>query len=243
VEEFMQAQEAATQLKTSLENLGMSDSFDRFKEKGDRIQKAFKWIDNDDVNKALGQLITYGKLTEAQIDQLLPVIVDFAAKTGKTVPEATDALIKGLEGSGKELKTFGVQVNASNSATENLNILLTQLAPRVRDAAQAFGNDLKGAIAITRQEINDIKEDIGERLAPAVKAFYMGLSGMIQGIQNLLKYGGYAITFSTKGLVAGMTEMAADKAVDAVLARKAEMHDKLVALTMDFEKKDAQETS
>lgn len=239
VEEFMQAERAATELKTSLENLGMGDSFERFKEKGDNIQKAFAWIDNDDVNKALGQLITYGKLTEAQIDQLLPVIVDFAAKTGKSVPEATETLIKGLEGSGKELKTFGVKVEAANTPTENLSILLRDLAPRVKDAAEKFGNDLAGGIATTKQEINDLKEEIGGSLEPVVKSFYQAISGLIGGVKTL--FSGVRSGWLTIKSIFGSTQMYDEESAKYAEEAAKRDHERMLSLTSDFEKQDQKE--
>jgi len=185
VDESMQAEQALSRLHNTLENIGRLDAFDRLLAKADEIAAKFKYLDNDDVTGVFQKLIQYGKLTERQINDLLPVIVNFAAKNKVSLEESTSVIVKALEGSGKALKEYGINIKDGSDLTERLGIIMGQLAPRVDGAAEAFGNTFAGQLAIAKQEIKDTQEQIGNDLVPMLNTLLKVASQAIKGLISM----------------------------------------------------------
>jgi hypothetical protein len=212
IEEAEHAEKVASRLRNNLDNLGEVDAFDRLSEKADQLAARFKFIDNDDVVEVFNQLITYGKLTEKQMDELLPVITDFAAKSGMSMSESTSVVIKALEGNSKALKEYGIDMKDGANVTERMSILMKELKPRVEGAADAFGNTLAGQTSIAKQQMNDIKEEVGKNLIPALQTFYNAINVILQRFNELVKLGGNIIKYGASGgLAAAFAESDAEE--------------------------------
>jgi hypothetical protein len=185
VDEAMEAEEATARFKATLDNLGKTDAFDRLKQKADEMQAKFKYIDNDEVVAVFEKLIDYGKLTEQQINDLTPVIVNFAAKQRISLTEATDVITKSLEGNARALKTYGINVTEASTPAERLKIIMTELKDKVDGAAEAFGNTTAGKIAIAKQSYKDLKEELGNNLLPAYTKVLDITNKVIKGLPLL----------------------------------------------------------
>lgn len=185
VEEAKQAEASTSRLRNTLDNLGRADAFDRLSASANAMAEKFTFLDNDDLLEVFTQLITYGKLTENQMNALLPVIVDFAAKSGTSVNDSASIIIKALEGNSRALKDYGINVKDGENVTERLAILMTELAPKVKDAAETFGNDLAGETAKATQQIANIKEEIGNKLTPVIKTFYATVRDVMGGWKSI----------------------------------------------------------
>lgn len=187
IDEALEADKITRQFANTLEKAGRSDAFDRLGDAADEMAKRFKFLDNDDVTNVFDKLITYGKLTEAQIKQITPVIINFAAKSGKSLDESATTIIKALEGSGRELKEYGVNVTMAQTQSERLSAVMYDLGNKVNGAADAFGETTQGQIAGTQQSIKDLKEEIGTDLLPFIQKIYAGIAGVIGGIKILFE--------------------------------------------------------
>ena len=189
VTEALQAEEATARFRAQLENLGRLDVFERLSQSADDFADSFKFLDNDQIIGVFEKLIDYGKLTEAQIKQLTPVIIDFAAKQRIDLGTATDVITKALEGNGKALKTYGVDIKDAKDVTEAFGIVMTELKPKVDGAAAAFGETTEGQIKRTRQEIANLQEDLGTKFLPFIKLFLQTVSDGIGWIERLFTAG------------------------------------------------------
>jgi prefoldin subunit 5 len=185
VEEALQAEEATARFRAQLDNLGRLDVFDRLTAAADEFANSLGFIDNDEIVGVFEQLINYGKLTEEQIKQLTPVIIDFAAKQRIELPEATNVIIKALEGNGKALKTYGIDIKDAKDETEAFGVIMEQLKPKVDGAAKALGDTTSGQIKKTRQEIANLQEEIGTKTLPLLQKFYQSISVIVGGISDL----------------------------------------------------------
>lgn len=184
VEEALEADEATTRLKNTLENLGKSDAYDRISRKADEMAARFRYLDNDAVIGVFKKLIDYGKLTEKQMNDLLPVIIDFAANSQISLEESTSVIIKALEGNGKALKEYGIDIKDAGTETERLNVIMTTLKSKTEGAADAFQNSAKGGTATARQELNNLKEDIGNLIIPALNKLLSFVSKAANGLKQ-----------------------------------------------------------
>lgn len=185
ISEAIEADEKAGKFKSTLENLGRSDAFERLMDSADEMQERFKTIDNDDVVAVFNKLIDYGKLTEKQIRQVTPVIIDFAAKQKISLEEAASVVIKSLAGSAKGLKEYGIEVKDAKTESERFNIIMTTLKDKVDGAGEAFQKTAAGGIATTKQQMKDLKEEIGTQLLPAFTGLLQFLNNVITGLKYL----------------------------------------------------------
>jgi len=185
IQEALDADAATRRLQSTLDNLGRGDVFDRISRKADEMADKFRYLDNDDVVAVFNKLIDYGKLTEAEMNNLLPVIIDFAAKSRISLEESTSVIIKALEGNAKALKEYGINIKDAGDETDRLNIIMTTLKDKVDGAGEAFQNSAAGGIATARQEFANLKEEIGNGLLPVLNKFLSFTSKMITGLGYL----------------------------------------------------------
>lgn len=184
ISEALNADEATRRLQGTLDNLGRSDTFDRITRKADEMAQKFRYLDNDDIVGVFNKLIDYGKLTEKEMNDLLPVIIDFAAKSQISIDESASVIIKAMEGNAKALKEYGIDVADAGTVTERLNILMTTLKEKVDGSGEAFQNSAKGGIAVMRQEMANLKEDIGNEVLPALNKLLQFAIGAIKGLKQ-----------------------------------------------------------
>lgn len=192
--EALEAERTVNNFRQALEAAGRSDAFDRLSESADKFAKSFSFLDNDEVIGAFSQLVSYGKLTEQQMNRLIPVIIDLYSKqqlagnSAFTLAESTSVVIKALEGNGKALKEYGINIKDGGDLTERFNIVVDDLAQKVSGAGDAFKNDFTGQIQAAQQEIKNLQEELGNELLPVwekVKiGFLSGIKGIIDGFRD-----------------------------------------------------------
>ncbi|MBV9989373.1 MAG: hypothetical protein JO301_16965 [Chitinophagaceae bacterium] len=164
IEEADQAAEAVDGLRVALTNAGRLDVFERLIGKADEFAEKYKRLDNDDITKVFTKLVDYGRLTEKQMTAVTDVIINFAAKQRISLEDSTNVITKALEGSGKELKTYGINIKEAKNFTERYSQVITVLGEKVRGAEAAFEETNKGIREGFQQRLRDIKEDIGKFL-------------------------------------------------------------------------------
>lgn len=188
IEEFNKEEVVITELKNILHNIGQDDAFDRLKAKAHALSDEFKTFKDVEIIKTFQQLITYGKLTEAQINQIIPVILNLQSlKPTRSLEETTGIILKSLEGNNRGLKEFGINIRDAKNTSEAFSLVMRELAPRIDGVAKAFGETTAGQIQKTEVSIEELKEEIGGKLEPVVRGFYSTISGAIDGIPELFK--------------------------------------------------------
>lgn len=184
--EALEAEEKTARLKATLDNLGRTDAFDRMISKANEMATRFRFLDNDEVVGVFERLINFGKLTEKQMNDLLPVIIDFSAKQRISLEEGTSVIVKALEGQGKALKEYGINMKDAKTETERMELITVTLAEKVKGAGDTFQNTAAGGIASARQEFKNLQEEIGTGLIPTLNKL---LSLTLKAINNLKTFG------------------------------------------------------
>jgi len=182
ITEATEAEESMSRLKNTLANIGREDALERLVEKSNELAQSFKFLDNDDINGVFQKLITYGKLTERQIGDVTEVIINFSKKNKISLEESSSVIIKALEGSGKALKEYGINIKDGGDVTERFGIIMNDLKPKVDGAADAFGETFAGKLAIARQSIKDTQEEIGGKLIPVLASLLKATSESVTGL-------------------------------------------------------------
>lgn len=180
-EEVEKAERATVQLQNTLEMFGKGDQLEGVIKKVEELRDKFKYLGEAELNVAFDKLITYAKLSEEQIDELMPVIINYAAKQKQTIEESTAVFLRALEGQGRGLKELGINVKDGANEIERLGIIMDQLAPKVAGAADAFEKSDSGKVAGFTRKIKDLQKEIGEFLIPVL--------GALAGVLSLLPLG------------------------------------------------------
>ena len=175
IKEALEYEVIQARLKNALENFGKGEDLEKFNEKAEELAKQFPQLYAPEINKVQTQLVTFGKLNNEQINQLLPIIIDFSAKYGRSMTESSEIVLKALEGNRKSLHDMGIEIKQGSSFADNYGIVLKQLGQRVSGAAEAFGKTGAGAIAAYNNQLKELQEGLGKELLPA---FTSGLSGV-----------------------------------------------------------------
>jgi hypothetical protein len=185
VDAFLELDKSVRLLQNTLRNVGVPQLFGRIEESTKSLMKQFQFLDEADITTVFNKLVVYGKLTENQINDLLPVIIDFATATGQTLPEATATVIKGLEGNGRALKEFGINMKDAKSVTEGFDLVMRELKPRVEGVGKAFGESAAGGIATSKEQFKQLKEEVGQGLVPILVALLGVVNEALKGLKGL----------------------------------------------------------
>lgn len=155
----------------------LTDAYQRFpaladvplqslRDQAQALQSVTKF-DGDATAAAMGQLAAY-KLTGAQVQQLTPLLLDYAEKTGKDLPTAANTLGKALLGQGRGLKDIGVNFKDTGSLAGNFAELTGKLRTQVGGFATQEGASAEGRAEILKNKFGDLQEAVGEKLLPAL---------------------------------------------------------------------------
>lgn len=141
-------------------------------------------FDDDAIASGQASLAQFN-LTGKQITSLTPLLLDYAAKTGKDVPSAADTLGKALLGQGRALKEIGIDFKDAGSVGGNFDQIMGGLRKQVGGFAAQEGKTAAGQIAIMRNRFGEIQETIGAQLLPVGTKLLGFLSTAINAFNNL----------------------------------------------------------
>jgi hypothetical protein len=163
---FLEAEKSATRLRFAVTAIAgeTEATFQKLIAQATEIQNGFG-IADEEIQSAQSALLSFG-LSSLQVEQAIPVLLDFATITGQTVPEAANAMGQAIKGRAGEFKRFGVQVNETQTDVENFNAIIEGLASQ-QGAAAKETETLTGQLRRQAAEVDELQEKIGEGLAPA----------------------------------------------------------------------------
>ena len=149
---------------------------------------------------ALQEVTTYGdeaiisgqaflaqmKLTETQIQQLTPAVLDFAKAKGIDLKTAFDLVSKSVGSSTNALSRYGIQIDGAAKSNERVENAVNALTTAFGGQATAARDTLGGAYEALQNVQGDLLEDFGSFISVIGKDF---VNGMLQGtiaIRNFL---------------------------------------------------------
>jgi hypothetical protein len=124
-------------------------------------------FDDDALAASQATLAQFG-LTGEQIQQLTPLMADYATKTGKDLATAAEDMGKAVMGQGRALKQVGVEFSDTGDKAGNFEQLVAGLDGTVGGFATTMGETAAGKAQILAQNFGDIQETVGQMLIPAL---------------------------------------------------------------------------
>ena len=169
VEAYNEHQEALLQLQTTIKNspalIGASTA--AFEEQATSLQNLTGFQD-EEILKADAVLGRFG-LTADQLQEVNPLILDYARATGQDAATAAGALGKAMLGNTRALKAVGISFTATGDRAKDFDTIVASLQSKVGGLAKGYGETLPGKLAIAAAEFDDVKEKVGEALIPTLK--------------------------------------------------------------------------
>lgn len=173
VKAFQEAELAARKLQTAVSvSGGLQQDFDGLLNQSKELQEISIFSD-EAIQNAQTAALQFG-LTSDEVKELIPIIADFASATGQDLNTALSSVLRGLEGQGRGLKLYGINVDSAASRAENLASITDQLTGKFQGQAKIIGETGAGAIARYNNQIDDLKEQLGEQLEPIFLAVTKG---------------------------------------------------------------------
>jgi phage-related protein len=128
-------------------------------------------------------LASYG-LTGDQIKKLLPLVQDYAAKTGQDLPSAAGSVGKALLGQGRALKGVGIDFKNAGSVNANYAEIVAGLQGKVGGLAEEMGGTASGKMQIMQNRVTKLKVQLGSELVPALSQVTEVLTPLFTFIGN-----------------------------------------------------------
>lgn len=166
VEAYNEHQEALLQLQTTISNspklIGASTA--AFEKQATALQNLTGFQD-EEILKADAVLGRFG-LTADQLNEVNPLILDYARATGTDAATAAGALGKALLGNTRALKAIGISFTATGDTAKDFDTIVGSLQSKVGGLAEAYGQTLPGQLAIAAAKFDDVKETVGKAVIP-----------------------------------------------------------------------------
>jgi len=144
---------------------------------------------DDDASASAEALLATFNLNQQQISAAIPIIQDYAAKTGKDLPAATAAFGKGLMGSGRMMKELGIRFKDTGNTGKNFDQIMFGMTQRVGGFAEKEGKTAAGQAAILKNQFGELEEKVGGMLVPAL----MKLTGPLHSVLDFMDRNGKTI--------------------------------------------------
>lgn len=132
-------------------------------------------FDDEEAATAYAKLFQITGDGKSAMDELA-IAQDLARFSGQSLESATSALAKVHAGGTRVLKEFGIEVEDGTTALDAMAII----ADKTAGSAQTFADTTAGAMEILKVQTDNLKESIGESLAPA-------FAKVVSAVQPLLE--------------------------------------------------------
>lgn len=125
-------------------------------------------FEDDSIAVAQAALATYG-LTGRQLEQVTPLLLDYATATGQDVVSAANGLGKSFNGQTRALKAVGINYEATGDKAKDFDQITFLLKKKVDGFAETAGTTAAGKTAILRNKFGDLQETVGQKLLPVME--------------------------------------------------------------------------
>ncbi len=123
-------------------------------------------IARPEIEQGAGELARTG-ISGANVERGLKVAADAARAFNVPFEHASEVIKKGIEGSMRGLREFGITLQDTGSRAANFELIMQQINLRAQGGAEAFRTTLPGSIEAMSSALQRFLSDLGENFAPA----------------------------------------------------------------------------
>jgi hypothetical protein len=140
--------------------------------------------DADDLAAGEAKLAMFN-LTGTQIKQLIPLVNDLAINQGIGLTDASELVGKAMLGNAKALKSLGIEFKATGDKAKDYATISDLLAEKVGGTGEAFDKTAQGAMLKAQRAFQDLQEEVGKQLVPALSTALSAILPVLRGFNNL----------------------------------------------------------
>lgn len=169
--EFEEAEISQARFFQTLKNIGQEGLFDELSQMSDKLAVSYKNLfDNDDITNGQIKFIEGTRVTKSELEKLVPVAIELAAKLGTDVTTASEMLVNAIIGrTSPELKRLGLDMKGAGDETERVNRITGDFANLLTGSVDSALQTTIGRTQQLNQEIANLEEELGRQIAPIKK--------------------------------------------------------------------------
>lgn len=158
VSAFNEAEQAAAKLENIIVNIGGQSqaALERLQAQADKLELATFGFTAEQIQELQGGLSLLN-LTAEQVEELTPLVLDYAAATGKDLAQATEAVKNALNRKTEALEKDGIYLDKNNISVETLTESFRKFEGSAGRALDVGINNLE----IFNDRLGQIQETIG----------------------------------------------------------------------------------
>lgn len=197
VRAFAEAQEAQNRLAFAFEKFpALADTnVEAIRRLNSALMQKTRF-DDDAIASAQGVLAQFD-LTGDQLSRLTPLLLDYAAATGKDLTTSAEDLGRAMMGQGRALKVLGIDFEDTGTIAGNFDQLIQDLSSSVGGFAEKDATTAAGQLQILQNRFGEVQEAVGEALLPALQKLIDWIDG-----EGLVILEDFAAWFAEDGVVA-----------------------------------------
>ena len=165
---FEEAEQNAVKLTNAVKQVGGSSSdLQALMKQSEDLQN--KGIFSDDATQQIQtQALQFG-LTAKQVQEMTPIVEDFASATGQSVDSAMQSVLMGTNGMMRGLKAYGLNLQDTGDKSKNLQQVMGALGEKFAGTNELLAKTTSaGQIEQFKNQVDDLQESIGGALAGAL---------------------------------------------------------------------------
>jgi len=188
VREASEAEQGLLRFQQTLQNIGQAGLFDTLVNDADVLAKKYQNLfDNDDILAGQAKFIEGTKVSQAELQKLIPVAIELAAKLGTDVTTASEMLVNSIIGkTSPELKRLGLDMKGLGDQTSRVNEITGDFATLLSGSVDTALQTTDGKAKQLNQTLANLEEKIGEKTLKLQKALLQFKLGIVEGIDNIL---------------------------------------------------------
>lgn len=145
-------------------------------------------FDDDATAAAAANLAQFG-LNQTQLEQMIPLVQDYAAKTGKDLVTSSRDVGKAFLGSTRALKELGINYKPTGDKAKDMAAIQEILRKQVGGFAEKEGKTAAGQAAILGNQFGEVQETVGKALMPVLMGLGTFLiSTAIPALQSMVDW-------------------------------------------------------
>jgi hypothetical protein len=177
VRAFAEAEEAQNRLAFALEKFpALADTNVQALQRLNSALMMKTRFDDDAIASGQAVLAQFG-LTGRQLEQLTPLLLDYAAATGEDMTTSAENLGRALLGQGRALRVLGIDFQDAGSVAANFDQLVQDLSSSVGGFAERDAQTAAGQLQILQNRFGEVQEAVGEALLPALQRLIDWIDG------------------------------------------------------------------
>lgn len=125
-------------------------------------------------------------LTESQIKELTPAVLDLAAATGQDVTSAFESVASTLVGGRDALKKYGIELDDTKGKSEQVQQAIDGLTQKFGGQAEAIASAGAGPVRQFQITVGELEETLGSIIVRGIGPFVEGLNSLVQGFNDAI---------------------------------------------------------